>query len=92
MLGDHIPDILPSNLLKLKSAYRHPFEYINPRLYQKKKYKSADPVDETTNAKFFVDNEEEFRALQDVSGQDISADISGEISPQRISETIVLWT
>ena len=90
MLGDHIPDILPSNLVKLKAAYRHPFEYINPRLYQKKKYKSADPVDETTNAKFFVDNEEEFRALQDVSAQDISADLSGEVSPRRITETIVL--
>ena len=92
MLGDSIPDILPSNLLKLKAAYRHPFEYINPRLYQKRKYKSADPVDETTNAKFFVDNEEEFEALQDHSTQEISAqEISGEASPLRLTGSNVLW-
>lgn len=56
-----MPDILPSNLSKLKAAYRHPFEYINPRLYQKREKKSTDlTADETAQAKFFVDNEEEF--------------------------------
>ena len=55
----------PSNLRKLKAAYRHPFEYINPRLYQKKDQKTtAEIVDETTQAKFFVDNEDEFLVLQ----------------------------
>ena len=34
-------EILPENILKLKAAYRHPFEYINPRLYQKKKSSGA---------------------------------------------------
>ena len=54
----------PSNLRKLKAAYRHPFEYINPRLYQKKDQKTAaEIVDETTQAKFFVDNEDEFLVL-----------------------------
>ena len=56
-----MPDILPSNLRLLKSAYRHPFEYINPRLYQKRDKKSIEcNLDETAQAKFFVDNEEEF--------------------------------
>ena len=79
MVGDAIPEILPTNLQKLKSAYRHPFEYINPRLYQKRKYSTksdivvGDQLDETTNAKFFVDNEEEFQALQQ---QDNSGTIS----------------
>ena len=70
MVGDAVPEILPSNLQKLKSAYRHPFEYINPRLYQKRRYNTksdivVDQLDDTTNAKFFVDNEEEFQALQE---------------------------
>jgi len=26
----------PDNMKKLKAAYRHPFEFINPRLYQQK--------------------------------------------------------
>ena len=79
MVGDAVPEILPTNLQKLKSAYRHPFEYINPRLYQKRKYSTksdivvGDQLDETTNAKFFVDNEEEFQALQQ---QDNSGTIS----------------
>ena len=57
-----MPDILPSNVSKLKAAYRHPFEYINPRLYQKREKKMSNEltVDETAQAKFFVDNEEEF--------------------------------
>ena len=80
MVGDAVPEILPTNLQKLKSAYRHPFEYINPRLYQKRKYSTKSDIvvgdqllDETTNAKFFVDNEEEFQALQQ---QDNSGTIS----------------
>ena len=83
MTGDLVPDILPSNLVKLKAAYRHPFEYINPRLYQKRKYnrQAADqPLDETTNAKFFVDNEEEFEALQLNTTDDISGDQSTRLN------------
>jgi len=34
--GDAVPDMNPNNMAKLKGAYRHPFEYINPRLYQKR--------------------------------------------------------
>lgn len=43
---------------KLKSSYRHPFEYINPRLYQK----LDDDEQEfgKSESKLFVDNEEEF--------------------------------
>ena len=36
METEQLPDILPINEVKLKAAYRHPFEYINPRLYQQK--------------------------------------------------------
>lgn len=54
---------------KLKGAYRHPFEYINPRLYQKKNT-NKDPADDTIEAsgktRFFVE-ETEFLALQDNS-------------------------
>lgn len=63
MQTDVIPDILPINMRKLKAAYRHPFEYINPRLYQKRDLKSNEPADDTAQARFFVDNEEEFQAL-----------------------------
>ena len=52
--------MIPTNLRKLKAAYRHPFEYINPRLYQKRAKKSSDTVDEGASANFFVENEEEF--------------------------------
>jgi hypothetical protein len=41
MNGDAVPDMLPSNMRKLKGAYRHPFEYINPRLYQKRDLNKA---------------------------------------------------
>ena len=61
---ENVPEMIPSNLRKLKAAYRHPFEYINPRLYQKRALKSSESVDEGASAKFFVDNEEEFQALQ----------------------------
>ena len=60
----NLPEMIPSNLRKLRAAYRHPFEYINPRLYQKRTLKSSDTTDEGASAKFFVDNEEEFQALQ----------------------------
>ena len=30
---DSAPEVSFRNMRKLKSAYRHPFEYINPRLY-----------------------------------------------------------
>ena len=53
---ENVPEMLPSNLRKLKAAYRHPFEYINPRLYQKR-VSIKEVVDED---KFFVENEEEF--------------------------------
>ena len=56
-----MPDMLPSNMRKLKGAYRHPFEYINPRLYQKRDLNAVRSAnDDTAQAKFFVDNEEEF--------------------------------
>ena len=64
-------EILPENILKLKAAYRHPFEYINPRLYQKKKSSGAADDNERQNVmdmsvertRFFIDNEEEYQAL-----------------------------
>lgn len=59
--------MLPSNVKKLKSAYRHPFEHINPRLYQKRERRQdAENSNEepATQEKFFVDNEEEFIVLQ----------------------------
>ena len=67
--------MLSSNMRKLKGAYRHPFEYINPRLYQKRDYKATGEA--TANASFFVENEEEFQALQekaDNSSQSRSAE------------------
>ena len=57
---ENLPEMIPTNLRKLKAAYRHPFEYINPRLYQKRAQKSSDTVDEGASANFFVENEEEF--------------------------------
>ena len=30
---DSAPEVSYKNMRKLKSAYRHPFEHINPRLY-----------------------------------------------------------
>ena len=33
MVGEAIPEMAQVNITKLKGAYRHPFEYINPRLY-----------------------------------------------------------
>ena len=61
---ESLPDMLRSNLHKLKAAYRHPFEYINPRFYQKREVMAAqDPADETAQAKFFVDNEEEYQVF-----------------------------
>ena len=72
---DAIPDILPVNMRKLKAAYRHPFEYINPRLYQKRDIvASGDPSDDTAQARFFVDNEEEFQALQGQTNNTSSKD------------------
>ena len=62
---ENVPDMLPSNVRKLKAAYRHPFEYINPRLYQKRS-PSAKQL-EVINENFFVENEEEFQALQDTN-------------------------
>ena len=79
-----VPEILQSNLIKLKAAYRHPFEYINPRLYQKRKYRDpsvAALMDETTQAKFFVDNEEEFeKLLGNNTSQEVSAEASTKLS------------
>ena len=49
ILKEGVPDILPENILKLKAAYRHPFEYINPRLYQKKKSGGSALENETQN-------------------------------------------
>ena len=52
-----VPDMLASNERMLKSAYRHPFEYINPRLYQKNQVPGAE-------TKFFVEHEDEYLANQ----------------------------
>ena len=73
METEQLPDILPINEVKLKAAYRHPFEYINPRLYQQKpkpdpkkisafdepsvKLETSDEEEDNENH-FFVDNEE----------------------------------
>ena len=37
MTTAELPNISHENMRKLKSAYRHPFEHINPRLYSKRK-------------------------------------------------------
>ena len=63
--------MLPSNLRKLKAAYRHPFEYINPRLYQERVL-SKGTVDPLVEDKFFVENEEEFHALQENNTAEIT--------------------
>ena len=63
--------MLPSNLRKLKAAYRHPFEYINPRLYQRRAL-AKEVVDPLVEDKFFVENEEEFQALQEINAAETS--------------------
>lgn len=73
--------MIPSNMSKLKGAYRHPFEYINPRLYQKKNT-NKDPADNTVEAsaktRFFVE-ETEFLRLQDNSHFDTRASLVGAL-------------
>ena len=56
---DSAPEVSFKNMRKLKAAYRHPFEYINPRLYQER------PESEADHQKFFVDNEDEYNAVQE---------------------------
>lgn len=58
-----LPNISPENVRKLKLAYRHPFEHINPRLYTMRKSKGQAGADESKdNNNFFVENEEEYQA------------------------------
>ena len=58
---DSAPEVSFRNMRKLKSAYRHPFEYINPRLYQERPESEVD----LHKDKFFVDNEDEYNVLQE---------------------------
>ena len=49
------PELSEYNEKLLKGAYRHPFEYINPRLYRKK-----DMNYENLDQELLLNNEEEF--------------------------------
>ena len=53
-----VPELSDYNLKILKGAYRHPFEYITPKLYRKK-----DIDLEALEKELHVVNEEEFNEL-----------------------------
>ena len=55
-IQDTTPEMINENLISLKAAYRHPFEYISPLLYQSqgKEYLTADNL--------FMEDEEEFHS------------------------------
>lgn len=52
--------MLSSNMRKLKSSYRHPFEYINPRLYMKLANEDDEQEFGKQESRLFVDDEAEF--------------------------------
>ena len=55
-IQDTTPEMLNENIISLKAAYRHPFEYISPLLYQ------SAGNEYLTNDKLFMENEEEFHS------------------------------
>jgi hypothetical protein len=66
------PDISSDNLRKLKQAYRHPFEYINPRLYQKKDISSPSPEDTNNTACVGKDEEERNKTIDFISQDQVA--------------------
>ena len=58
---DTVPEIHEKNVVALKAAYRHPFEYISPVLYRKTTTAHGAKSAFTTNS-LFVENEEEFKS------------------------------
>ena len=58
---DTVPEIHEKNVVALKAAYRHPFEYISPVLYRKSALTTNAKNPFTTHS-LFVENEEEFKS------------------------------
>ena len=59
VIAHTVPEMHESNIKALKTAYRHPFEYISPVLYRKN-YDNAAPS--LTTANLYVENEDEFHS------------------------------
>ena len=78
-IQDTTPEMLNDNVIALKAAYRHPFEYISPKLYQSKgqEYLSADNL--------FMENEEEFNSQL---GEDLP-EVASIPDPKLVSRSLV---
>ena len=74
--------MLNENIISLKAAYRHPFEYISPLLYQ------SAGNQYLTNDKLFMENEEEFHSQL---GEDLPQ-TSSIPDPQFASRSLVQKT
>ena len=59
---DTVPEIHEKNVVALKAAYRHPFEYISPVLYRKTSHTLGPTSAAFTTNSLFVENEEEFKS------------------------------